>query len=330
MLNTLHTNKTYPSHCQIRFPANEEYVSFVYLRILCIVQIYFTHYFAGHELRDYMWVFNLGVPSFLLMSAYLYGIRRTEATVLGWKFVLKRFVRLSVVVYPFIIVVFVYSLLESPESTKIYIFALIGDLLYQNAFFPHLPNCGHLWFLNTLWASYISLVIVNRFKFVSVVFRSPKCLLVVLVGVVSLGLIYKGANVPYVLFYLIIYYNAHRIKSMKKLPYVVCIVIFLIHYILSYLHYWERTPNGHYLTLSQNLLATTFVLILFLKIGDSNLLPKNRILNFVSLLTFEFYLVHHLFVFDYSMIVGLLISIPLTLLLHECSLKLLCLYKFKS
>jgi hypothetical protein len=81
-----------------------------------MIQIFLIHYFAGHGLRDYIWIFIVAVPCFLLVSAFLYGLRRNDEIPLGKDFLFNRFKMLAIVYYPFIISVFLYYAIIDPTK----------------------------------------------------------------------------------------------------------------------------------------------------------------------------------------------------------------------
>lgn len=97
------------------------------LRVFSLLQIFFWHYFAGIGLRDYIWVFYIAVPVFLLVSAYLYGLKHNENTVLGVDFLITRFKSMALVYYPFVLSVFFYYAVSDTENIGSYAKSLGGN-----------------------------------------------------------------------------------------------------------------------------------------------------------------------------------------------------------
>jgi fucose 4-O-acetylase-like acetyltransferase len=117
----------------------------------------------------------MAVPTFLLVSAFLYGLRRNDEMPLQKNFILKRFKTLAVVYYPFIISVFLYYAITDTDNIGKYGISLAGELLFLCNFVEPLPLCGHLWFMQTLILCYLTLYATKiNYKFISKLFINPQ------------------------------------------------------------------------------------------------------------------------------------------------------------
>lgn len=75
-----------------------------------------------------MWIFNVAVPTFLLISAYLYGQRDNAS--FGWSFLKRRFHALSIIYYPFIFAVAIGLVIIGGQPLYIIGRGLLVDFFY--------------------------------------------------------------------------------------------------------------------------------------------------------------------------------------------------------
>jgi hypothetical protein len=210
-----------------------------------MIQVFLIHYFAGHGLRDYIWIFNTAVPTFLLISAFLYGLRRNDEMPLERNFILKRFKTLAVVYYPFIISVFLYYAITDTANIGKYSVSLVGELLFLCNFVEFLPLCGHLWFMQSLMFCYVTLWIITniRSNFISKLFINPQTSILLFAIVVVCGFAYRGGDLVYAFFYLWIYFNAKKI-NVAKINVMWVIICLFIGYCIFSLHYENIIKGG--------------------------------------------------------------------------------------
>lgn len=143
------------------------------LRIVCAIQVFFIHYFAFIGWREYIWIFNLAVPIFLLMSAYLYGLREPDQGMFGKSFLWRRYVTLSSSVYPFLLIALIVNLIEGNNDSDL-VWSFVRGLLFLFAHFKSMPFTGHLWFISLLVICYIALVIFSRYDSANNIFKSSR------------------------------------------------------------------------------------------------------------------------------------------------------------
>ena len=282
-----------------------------WLRILCAIQVYGIHYFCGHGLRVHIWLFTLAVPTFLLMSAYLYGIRYNKETRLGTGFLWKRFVSISCMTYPLLAIVFVCSVIKQSENITQYAISLLAELTYLHDFIgPHLPEMGHLWYLQSLLLCYIALTICTRVRFIRRLFTTPWTIIMLFAVVLGFGLIYRGSILPYIYFYLLVFYNAKLIKKLysnRKVTIVVSILLLLIHFAVVSTNYLNSFHYAIYLWFVQSLLFSILLIGIFQNI--SCILPKTRMVSYCASLTMAFYLVQQFFAFHWGFCLGFIMTI---------------------
>ena len=285
------------------------------LRVCCALQVYFIHYFAGHGLREYMWVFDLAVPSFLLVSAYLYGLRRTDETVLGFRFLKKRFISLASSLYPFLLVVFTIFAILYPDQIRQLIISLFANLLFACDLYKPLPHCGHLWFIQTLAMCYLSMMLCSRIPVFRKIFTNPLLILLSGTVVILCGFVYRGGYLVSIFFYMLLYYNANKIRSVTlKWHFSIFLVLLGTSYLLSSLKYQDTFHYGIYLLYIQNYTFAIVNIMLFEKLFQQ--IGEHLWLDFLGNLSMEFYLVHHFFAFDYSIFLGLSITLIFAIVLY--------------
>ena len=137
--------------------------SFNYLRILSIIFIVIGH--LCHVLPNtynMAWYFGYTfVYVFFLLSAILLGMKHKP--LLTWKgFMHKRFIRISSVYYPFLIICIIILLIT---GNNINLTSIISHFTYTN-YFLRTNICGvsfgHLWFMSMIMACYIIIWLLFR------------------------------------------------------------------------------------------------------------------------------------------------------------------------
>ena len=169
--------------------------SLEFLRAFCALQVFILHYCTPRFGTETTAWFCGAVPTFLLMSAYLYGVRSPQPK-FGTAFLRKRWVSLSVTYYPFILCVFLAFLLLGNESVGVLLKGLVTDALYLGGLpmATNLPESGHLWFMTTLMMCYIVLFAVGNNARLRHWFRSVRGVTITFVVVVLVGFVYRGGR----------------------------------------------------------------------------------------------------------------------------------------
>jgi hypothetical protein len=263
---------------------------------------------------QYNWIFSIAVPAFLLVSALLYGLKDDDKPK-GTDFLLKRFKSVAIVYYPFIISVFLFYAIWDSANLLQYLKSLIGDLLFLCDFVKPLPGCGHLWFMQTLAMCYIALAVASQISFVRRWFQSVRISLVLLAVLIALGFIYRGAYLVYIFFYLWTYFNAFKIQIfISKRRVLLLIMLLLIGYLLLSTHYSALFHVGFYVMYIQTCVMAILTIIFFMSFFER--VKEIRIITGLGAIAMEFYLIHHLFVFDQPLYISLPLTLFLSVVLH--------------
>lgn len=305
---------------------NKQIVWVKYLKVFCMLQVFFLHYCAGHDLNCYVWLFRGAVPTFILISAYLYGIKNEmQNRIFGFGFLKRRVIKLSVPYYIFLFCVFVFWCASNPGHIAHYIESLIFELLYLTDFgnvVEPLPNCGHLYFLQLIMMCYLLLFILNQANILKrglIIFQNEWIVTLLFIILVASGLVFKKLYLIVILFYLLVYYNANRIRKVSnKINTGVLFLLLVTSYIVYFL---IKTKTGAYPSFLFQIWGYVIGILslLFFEKCFGNVL-ENRILTFFSLILMEFYLIHHLFVFDLPIYVSLPLTVLLSFVLNKVSI----------
>lgn len=181
------------------------------LRIFCCLQVFFLHYFVRIQLLDYRWIFFGAVPCFLLISAYLCGLKYSSGD-MDKSFLIKRYKSLSSYYYPFVLGTFVFFSILNPDQIFHYLPSAALNLCYITTLTEPLPQCGHLWFMQTLVICYLGIYFLNN-NFFRKLFTKGACIAILFFICCCVGFIYRGAITWYLFFYLLLFFNAKRIQT---------------------------------------------------------------------------------------------------------------------
>ena len=282
----------------------------------------FLHYCKRLGYEDLNWYFQLAVPCFLFVSAYLYGLRPKDTCNFDGKFLLNRWKTLSYVYYPFLFCVFVYDLISIENYGLSYIDLvkkLLVCLLYQTNYGYYLPDCGHLWFLQRLMECYIVLFVLNKLGKIRSLLQTkvlPNIILVILV-LIS-GLIYRGLGPVHFLFYVLVFIHANKIgKLANKMKMYLYILLGGLGYIGIILDYKESFHYGIYLWYFNICLLGFSLLCFFIKYFSQDRIPS--IVKYGAGISMEFYLCHALFVYKFPLAISFSLSVFAAMLLKKIS-----------
>ena len=300
------------------------------LRLLCCIQVFLIHYFVRIGLRDYVGIFCGAVPCFLYMSAFLYGINKQKLDGVG--FFKKRWLSLSSTYYPFLLFAFLYILIWfSLTDQYIDLKSMILGMVCSIFFLPDvktIPECGHLWFIQTLVVCYVVLWTCKKNKFIKKIFESHYWIMLVVVLLLLSSFLYRGPITVYVCCYLWMFYNTDKMKNYVKekcdnwIVTLVHVAVLLICYSLYllvdvnafsqwvYFRYWLASIIG---------IETIVLFMMIFKLQKIRRL--NNIIMFGASISMEIYLVHHLFVFYYPLYLSLPLTVGLTIVLKKVGLR---------
>ena len=132
-------------------------------RIICCFEIFLLHYLAANDLREYCSLFVSAVPSFILISAYLYNCKN-DSCHYDLTFIWYRFKTLASVLYPFIITVTAYWSIADSSNIKEYWYDAFLHIMFLCKANYTLPDCGHLWLMSIIFLCYIIMYCCSYFN----------------------------------------------------------------------------------------------------------------------------------------------------------------------
>ena len=241
----------------------------------------------------------LFVQIFFLLSAYLLGMKYGSAPT-EFRFLVKRWKRLSVVYYPFLIIVVCSILLLGGSVTWKNI---LTHITYTNYFLQDTMYgvpFGHLWYISMMMLCYVSLLAIRK----KIFFLFHGWWLLVL-SLVTLGMCmiclknHIPSRIPIVVAsYLIVFKRARDICSwfnrLRNRPMYIYTFAILCNIIcLGLFLFWNL--NDRLLIRDTVVLITAGSWLLFFMTALSDA-KCGKVLGFISTISFELYLVHHPFV----------------------------------
>lgn len=287
-----------------------------YLRVFAILAIIIGHICLRLGLegtgRYCGYVF---VDVFFLLSALLLGLKYGDNK-LGGTFLLKRYARLSCTYYPFLIISIVALLCLGNRVTFLNI---ISHFTYTNYIIQDSilgTSFGHLWFMSLIMMCYVLITILSRWKYSRKIFQMPLLAAAILLCICC-GYVCELHHMPNRIvlvlgFFCFVFFNAHTILSWAKainLPKSIIISI-LTNVLVLFLFNINIIGDGNRLIRDWCVLIAALAWFpLFCKIGNKRNQVSN-IIDFLSSISFEMYLVHHPFVlgkysvFNHTDIVG--------------------------
>ena len=311
----------------------KRFISLDYIRVISILGIVLCHCCYGITGMSFLGSF-LGSTFnvvFLILSAFLLGLSWEKKQYQEFKmsFLIHRISKLMYSYYPFVVMTFVFLYMTDYHVT-------IKDWIMHLLFLPwfdKLPGFGHLWFVTMIVICYIGIYVVSK--------PFLKMLRKVKIGGVILAALFQiilgRVGLPnyifiYLILYLLVFLNARKILEwinrihIRTMMTVCCIVVPIV----ILLFYLDLTNK--YTSVWGGLISAMLLLGLLNKLFNNA--KENKIISFISLISFEIYLVHHVFCFgEFSLfkfignpILGIIVifalSLVLAYLLHLVSKKI--------
>lgn len=275
--------------------------SFDYIRVIAAFGIVLCHCCFGIEGFSFLGSF-LGTSFnviFLTMSAFLLGMKWETGNYKPYKpkFLTKRIVKLAYSYYPFLLAMFMFLVYA---GYKVSIKNIAMHLTFL-PWFDKLPGFGHLWFITMIVFCYIAIYLFTNMPkaFVKICKQGGVIFLALILAGTS-QIIFGKLNLPnyvfiYLIAYILVFINANRILSFfNKTPKLyLTVVAFTVIPTTIYL-FKENTLNNY--TDVWVGIVNTIVIFSFLYRLLENV-KYNRIIAYISSITFEIYLVHHVFCF---------------------------------
>lgn len=277
-------------------------LSFDVIRCCAIVIIVTCHFFLFGGIAHYVDIGKYfgGIGNFLFfaISALLFGLRykNNGKSAFGTKnFLKKRFIRLFSSLWPFLSIALIFYFAIGVELSPLKVAMNFIGL----GWFAKLPNMGHLWFVTMIAICYIMYVIVANRNIVGKLNGGGKNLWLLLFAVcMLLEVLTDIAGLPGYLF-MVVFYSLcifSKADEIMKLATFVDIKWLFIAWIMTNVVAVYTCCNWHSgLLLSLQRLACYIAgfgwLLLLLYYGKN--VRSNFGITFLSAISYEIYLVHH-------------------------------------
>ncbi len=274
----------------------KRWVSFDYIRAVSIIGIVLCHCCYGISGMSFLGRF-LGLTFnvvFLTLSAFLLGLSWVKKGRKNYdaSFLIHRISKLAYAYYPFVVLMFVFLACVGYHTS-------VKDWIMHLLFLPwfdKLPGFGHLWFVTMIVICYVGVFLISQLPYKIV----NKCewggVIVAIASQVVLGKVGLPSYIfLYLALYLLVFLNARKILSfvdrirVMPIALIACIVVPVVIYLfyLGLMNEYTSVWGG---------LISAFVLfsMLYVMFKEGK---ERKIINFISSISFEIYLVHHVFCF---------------------------------
>lgn len=277
------------------------------LRAISIVGILIAHVCLqlGNEVMG-RFLGYLFVDVFFIISAFLLGLKYGNSPI-SFNFLSKRWYRLSVVYYPFLIISIIVLLtlgitIDVPSIALhlSYTNYLVNNHLYGTAF-------GHLWYLSMQMVCYIMIYILcNKalYTLIKKLFANAHIYISLIIGILITawgGYILTLLGLPNRVFIILFLYFIVYIKAKDILQWsenysnILCIIFFTLSNTFTLYCFIYHNLNEKLLLRDWIVLFTSLSwFLLFLK--PLKHIKPFSIISFLSTISFEIYLVHHPFI----------------------------------
>lgn len=273
-------------------------ISIDYIRALSVIGILLCHCCYGIQGIENLGRFlgNTFNVVFLTISAFLIGLSFENKGNKQYdkKFLIHRVGKLAYSYYPFILLMFAFLIYT---GYNVSIKNVASHFLFL-AWFDKLSGFGHLWYITLIVMCYFAIYFVSKLpsRMLNYIKSGGFLLILAIVSQIALERIGQPNYIfIYILLYVYIFLNARKIlEIIDKLPLKPTIIIGSAIVILVMLLFWYDATNI-YTSKWCGLASAITVFAITKKIF--NKADKNLIVNFISTISFEIYLTHHVFCF---------------------------------
>lgn len=270
---------------------------------------------------------------FLLLSSLLLGIswRSKNCPVYGKEFLLHHIRRLAKSFYLFIIIAIFYCHISGIEISP---WRVVAQFAFLSWFVP-MKVFGHLWYVTMIVLCYILVTLIsqkNISKRLNISCNGNHTIVISLIAIVLISVStlrgFPGAIFMYLWLYMMVFCNANLIldKIRKHSIYFWATIFLAVHIpaIYLYMHGLFSIRLASYFV--SILTSSTMFALLYMLLLRSRVI---KIVKFLSVISFEMYLTHNLFLGKYSVynytdkLFGFILLVSLTIvsgyLLHLIS-----------
>lgn len=269
--------------------------SFDYLRVFSTFMIVLCHLF--YIKSDYFFIgtyLSSFVEVFFILSALLLGLKYSNVKLTWINFFKNRIIRIIASYYPYLILLFCWIYLMHNELVSLKIF--LAHVFFVNWFTRSFEySYGHLWFLSMLMLCYIFIMTLSRIN----IKIGKRVIYYIILVVISAFLICFELNINPRIITSILLFTFYFYKGKIFLNYVLSfkissfILFFLcVNLFALYVLYLNDGLIDYkfFAAILSSIVAITnvgFLIKIFM------FFPKNKVINFFSLISFEIYLIHH-------------------------------------
>ncbi len=276
-----------------RISSNQIYL----IRIVSALFIFLCHAF---NVLNYSYssilsqMFNVGVPIFFMISGYLYYGRDMPKNIFAW--FLKRIMKLVLPLEILILILFVFYTIASvnvPTSTWISNIIPICGITQD-----YLPGCGHLWFISHILICYTLVPLLIKIKSKKEIKPSVLLVIYLIVAIASAYTLPQIFNtlVHSILSFLIGFHILPKMKPRLSASLFIGVCSIAIRVIG-----WLWLDNTVFYTcflsaVTHKVLAISIIFSLCAMYEKISLLQRaDKILKSAAKYTYEFYLIHQVF-----------------------------------
>ena len=265
--------------------------------LICHVIKYYTFVPGSAQLGQF---FNVGVPMFLIISGYLYGIkanlRDNKVTKELRSFFVGRIIRVALPCQIWAIVLFVVTLFAYPLNTLVTVLNMqgLGWILPKVGLLEGSPWLSHTWFVTIILLCYCLVPwLRNHYQIFSLLSLGVLYL-------ICIGLLFIEINLTYFVLFMISYILGAIKFDVSKISNLICVMLISISLAIRLLghHYFDSTVlyNGVIVITTHHLIAASIIVIIANIVKKRTLVKKivdSKITTFVDKHSYSIYIVHY-------------------------------------
>ena len=276
----------------ISFISHSRVVATIFIVICHVIKYYL--FVPGHMLLGQF--FNVGVPMFIIISGYLYGVKSQNWGGYNLGFFIKRILKVSLPVQVFSVILLILGL-NTPKQTLIYLLNMQGIGFLVNV--PKSFECGHYlsqtWFVTVILLCYISLPLIYKVSRQGKM-NVPK---IILIFGVSCLTPYIGIYVGLLfLFFLSYYVGHHELLKRYSFTMILSSLILAVSIRLVGRIFFDNTIlyNDILSMISSFVLAVSIMLLIreiSFKFPNVNRVCNSGIYKFIERYSYYIYITHY-------------------------------------
>lgn len=231
--------------------------------------------------------FNVGVYIFLFLSGYLYGNKKIDNPI---KWYCKRFIKLMIPIYIFLIPVFmIYAYDEIFEFKYIFI-----HLFNLKKIFGTGIGLEHLWFMTVIMFCYLITPILSKLKY-------KNYTIIILLVLISMFICYININLGQILLYMCTYIFGYIYKNKKEISFNNFLGMIMIFAIIAIRvlgrQLFDQTILYNQIIVSiTHMILALLIILLIKKIVNNCKISNFSFINHLDSISYYVYICHYIFV----------------------------------